>query len=198
MKRMSVGWLAGLTLLSSLAAAQPLPAQPSDPLAPVYQLPLAPPPLYAPPLGAGFRTVVDQHGQLVVERRTRLGRKGLWASGLAIFLATPVVAGAVLARESGTWNKSAAAGLAMFPVIGMFANAGIESDNYVNTDSHSGISRQARVAGWAVAGLVQASGLAMWMVGLGTGPEKIERFPLRFSAGPTANNGMQFGMNGKF
>ena len=54
-----------------------------------------------------------------------------------------------------------------------------------------------RVAGWAIAGLVQASGFVMWMVGMGTGPEKIERFPLRFSAAPTANNGMQFGMNGK-
>ncbi len=46
--------------------------------------------------------------------------------------------------------------------------------------------------------MIQASGFVMLLVGLGTGPEKIERFPLRFSAGPAANGGMNFGMNGQF
>lgn len=256
MKRVSIGLCVGMTLVSTLAAAQPLPAQPGEPRCrtttttectgaaaqyavpyvdpgappPVYQQPpqqpypppiAAPPPVYqyGPPpqgapnpyavpldlpmlrLGDGLRTVVDQNGQLVVERRTRIGRKGVWATGLAMFLGMPVLTGVGLALDRGADDKSLLAGISFMPIIGMWANAGIVSQTTYYNDCYdycSSPNNGGRVAGWALAGLVQASGFVMWMVGMGTGPEKIERFPLRFSAGPTANNGMQFGMNGKF
>ena len=98
--------------------------------------------------------------------------------------------------ESGSSSRS------VLPIIGMWVNAGIESSTsryaYDCYDYCPSYNNRGCVAGWAIAGLVQASGFARFLVGLGTGPEKIERFPLRFSAGPAPDGGMQFGMNGKF
>lgn len=196
--------------------ADPAPApvyQPSQPPPPAY----APPPVYAPPppqyaqppqyppympqlrLGDGFRTVIDPNGQLMVERRTRLGRPGVWGLGLAMFVGMPLLTGIGLGLDRTEGNKTLYGGLSMLPVFGAFTNAGIAADDCSWSYDYCDKSKaNGRAAGWAIAGLIQASGLVMLLVGLGTGPEKIERFPLRFSAGPTQNGGMSFGMNGQF
>lgn len=168
----------------------PLPVAPPAPMAPA---PVASPPQVAPtpvvplftvPLPENMRTVLDENGQLVVERRTRLGRPAVWKAGLGLFLATPVIAAIGSGIDQGSNWSVPGAGIAFAPIVGSFVNAGF---------SESG----GRKFGWTMSGLVQASGFVMFLVGLGTGPEKIERFPVRFTAGPT-NGGASVGVNGAF
>ena len=211
MKRTQIVLVACMGIMASVAQAQPVPQGAAATVAATgeragdVESKVAPAAVQSPPANGQVASQLGyvvppnapqpklRDGLLLVERRTRLGNPALWGTGLALFLATPLVTSLGIDGGSGLRTGT----VFVMPIFGMFlcAREEVRGEAY---DKERAREESGRAAGWAVAGLVQASGFAMLIVGVAVAPEKVERFPLRFSAAPTKNGGMDFGMSGRF
>ena len=175
-------------------AVAPAPAPPAYPPPPAYPSPpVYPPPAYYPsanlmllkPDSDGWKLSQHPDGSLWRERERSTSSPGVWGTGLAIFTVSWLGTGiGSLESENGLGP------LGFLPVFGAWANAIAESTRnncdgyYVGCDNHS-----AATAGWAIAGLAQAAGFTMFLVGLASGPRKVERQPIMLVPGAVGSGG---------
>jgi hypothetical protein len=174
-------------------APQVAPAQVAPPPPPVY------PPTY-PPLGYypgmlldyqklesdGWKVTQHPDGSLWRERTRSTSSPAVWGSGIALFAA------AWLGSGIGSLESHNDLGPVGFvPVFGAWVNAAVESgrgcsDYYYDSSS---CDHRAATAGWAIAGIAQATGFTMFLVGLASGPKKVEHQPLVVVPGAVGSGG---------
>jgi hypothetical protein len=167
----------------------------------------APQPQYAPPPPAyypqpnvvmldmrklesdGFHLVQHEDGTWWRERERSTSSPAVWGTGLAIFSASWL--------GSGIGSLESANGLGplgFLPVFGAWANAiaesGRSSCTYDYSYGQSSCSdHKGAVAGWAIGGIAQAAGFTMFLVGLASGPKKVERQPVMLAPGMVGSGG---------
>ncbi len=155
-----------------------------------YGVPPALPPSYpavAPPLanpifldlgkltGDGWRLSQHSDGTLWRQRRRSTDSPGMWGTGLALFSVAWLGAGVSSLTASQTGP------LGFFPVLGAWMNAGASSGD--SCGSGGSCDNRGTTALWALDGLVQAAGFTMFLVGLVTGPSKLECQPVLIAPG---------------
>lgn len=129
----------------------------------------APPPSALPalPLTGGWRlTVEDGRAVLVRKRHAPVG--GVWGPGLVLWLGSWVGGTIAGATHGEPWTAS--------PFLGSFASGVI---GILDGDVGRGL-------GYTAAGILQASGFVMFLVGLSAG-DRLEKFPIQVT--PLAGQG---------
>jgi hypothetical protein len=151
------------------AVAVPVPAATAAP---------APPLVVIDPrlLGGGWRVVHAPDGSLWRERKVSTDAPAVWGTGLAFFAGSYFI-GASVAQVQGN-------PLLWWPVIGAFWTS-------------SFVHGQDQILS-AVDGVMQAGGFVTFLVGLATGPEKLERLPLTIGPMAVAGGGSGIAIAGRF
>ncbi len=183
--------------------SQPQPIVQPAPLPPPP--PVIPPPAYYPQPypnvvmldlrrleSDGWKLVQRSDGSYWRERQVSTASPGVWGTGLAIFAVSWLGTGiGSVATDSGVGP------LGFLPVWGAFAAAISESSNqdctYTRGSYDSGYStcsdHKGQVAGYVIGGLAQAAGFTMFLVGLASGPKKIERQQVFVAPGVVGSGG---------
>ena len=151
---------------------QPLPPQEDDAEVPQLRAPERPAccaaaqPSYDPvaKIPGGWH-LVQEGGELMLQRKRRTGIAGVWGPGLALWLVSYAGTSIGGVRDDRPW--------AAIPFFGGFVAGGIEAFE----------GSTSRVLGYTAGSLLQLGGFITFLVGVAAG-EKLERMPLRIA--PTA------------
>jgi len=150
---------------------QPLPLQEDDVEVPVMPARPAccavPAPSFAPlDVMPGGWHLVQEGGELMLQRKKRTGIASVWGPGLAVWMLS--FAGTAIGgtRDERPW--------AAIPFFGGFVSGGIDGLD----------GKAVRAFGYSVGSILQLGGFITFLVGVSLG-EKIERMPLRIT--PTAS-----------
>jgi hypothetical protein len=170
--------------------------------------PVIPPPAYYPPPqpyypnvvmldlrrleSDGWKLVQHSDGSYWRERRVSTASSGVWGTGLAIFAVSWLGTGiGSVATDSGVGP------LGFLPVFGAFGAATSESTKsdcsyttgYYDYGYQSCSDHKGQVAGYVIGGLAQAAGFTMFLVGLASGPKKLERQQVFVAPGMVGSGG---------
>jgi hypothetical protein len=182
--------------------AVPGAVQPAAPPPPMAPPPIPPPAYYPPPAypnnvvmldlrkleSDGWKLVQHSDGSLWRERHVSTASPAVWGTGLALFAASWLGSGiGSLVSQNGLGP------LGFLPVFGAWGNAiaasGHNNCTYYDSYSYNCSDRKGELAGWAIGGIAQAAGFTMFLVGLASGPKKLERQPVMLAPGAVGSGG---------
>jgi hypothetical protein len=172
------------------AAAQPVAVPAPIPPPPIYLPAPQPPPAYAPAPYAsgpildlhqledgGWKLVQRPDGSLWRERQRSSASAAVWGTGLALF-SVSWLAGGVTSVTNGQIGPAG-----FIPVLGAWINAGVTSNSSCDDNFGSSCDHRQATALWALDGIAQVAGFTMLLVGMASGPKKLERQPILLAPG---------------